>query len=72
MSFGYGGLLWRRLKPTPGCNAKEEEEEEEEEEELFWVSTSAKSDVKPQLTHTSDGSWVMSMNWQNNKWQEKP
>jgi hypothetical protein len=22
----------RRLKPTPGCNAKEEEEEEEEEE----------------------------------------
>jgi hypothetical protein len=29
----FGGVLWRRLKPTPGCNAKEEEEEEEEEEE---------------------------------------
>jgi hypothetical protein len=28
MSLGFGGVLWRRLKPTPGCNAKEEEEEE--------------------------------------------
>jgi len=23
-----GGILWRRVKPTPGCNAKEEKEED--------------------------------------------